>query len=51
MDPLITERIQLFGKKLELCMLGLLSTIIRGRERADQESACDGKIALAHEHN
>jgi len=32
-------------------MLGLLSTIIRGRERANQKSANHGKIALAHEHN
>ena len=32
-------------------MLGLLSTIIRGVERADQESVYPGKIALAHEHN
>jgi len=32
-------------------MLGLLSTIIRERERSDQEKAYDGKIALAHEHN
>ena len=31
--------------------LGLLSTNIRGREQSDQESAIDGKIALAHEHN
>jgi len=31
-------------------MLGLLSMIIRGRERADQESAGHGKIALANEH-
>jgi len=28
-------------------MRGLLSTIIRGRERADQESAYDEKIAHA----
>jgi len=32
-------------------MLGLLSTIIWGREQADQKSATHGKIALAHEHN
>jgi len=31
-------------------MLGLLSTIIRGRERSDQESVTHEKIALAHEH-
>ena len=34
-----------------LCMFGLLSTIIRERERADQESVTHEKIALAHEHN
>jgi len=28
-------------------MLGLLSTIIRRRERTDQESAYDGKIVQA----
>jgi len=38
-------------KKPVLCMLGLLSTIIRGRERSDQESVVNEKIALAHEHN
>ena len=32
-------------------MLGLLSMIIRKRERADQKSANRGKISLAHEHN
>ena len=32
-------------------MLGLLSTIIRGMERADQESVYHGKKTLAHEHN
>ena len=32
-------------------MLGLLSTIITGRERSDQESVTHEKIALAHEHN
>jgi len=51
MDPLVTERSWQSGKKHVLYMLGLLSTIIRGRERSDQESAYDGKIALAHEHN
>jgi len=47
MDPSVTERRQQSGKKPVLCMLGQLSTIIRGRERADQESAYDGKIAQA----
>jgi len=47
MDPSVTERRQLSGKKSVLCMLGLLSTIIRERERADPESAYDGKIAQA----
>jgi hypothetical protein len=28
-------------------MLGLLFTIIKGRERADEESASDGKVAQA----
>ena len=32
-------------------MLRLISTIIRGRERSDQESVTHEKIALAHEHN
>ena len=32
-------------------MLGLLSTIVMGVERADQESIYHGKIALAHVHN
>ena len=35
MDPSVTERRQLSGKKPVLCMLGLLSTNIRGRERSD----------------
>ena len=34
-----------------LCKFGLASTIIRGTERSNQESANDGKIALLHEHN
>jgi len=51
MDPLVAERSEQFGKKPVLCMWGQLSTIIRGRERVDQESVCDGKIALAHEYN
>ena len=49
--PSVTERRNLSGKKPVLCMLGLLSTNIRGMERADQKSAIHGKIALAHEHN
>jgi len=48
MDPSVTERRWQSGKKP---VLGLLSTIIRGMERADQESVYHGKIALAHEHN
>jgi len=32
-------------------MLGLLSTIIGGRERSDLKNASRGKIALANEHN
>jgi len=48
---LVTERRQQSGKKPVLCMWGLLSTIIRRMERADQKNASDGKIALAHEHN
>jgi len=51
MDPLVTERRQQSGKNPVLCMLGLLSIIIRGSERADQKSADQGKVALAHEHN
>jgi len=51
MDASFSERSWQSGKKPILCMLGLLSTIIRGRERADQKSATHGKIALAHEHN
>ena len=47
MDPSITERSRQSGNKPVLCRLGLLSTIIRGRERSDQESANDGKIAQA----
>jgi len=50
-DPSVTERRWQSGKKPVLCMLRLLSTIIRGVERADQESFYHGKIALAHEHN
>jgi len=37
MDPSVTERRQQSGKKSDLCMWGLLSTIIRERERADPE--------------
>jgi len=51
MDPAVTARRWQSGKKHVLCMLGLLSTIIRGRERSDQESVIHEKIALAHEHN
>jgi len=51
MDPLVNERSWQSGKKPVLCMLGLLSTIIRGMERSDQESVAHEKIALAHEHN
>jgi len=51
MDPSVTERRWQSGKKPVLCMLGLLSTIIRGMERADQESVYHSMIALAHEHN
>jgi len=47
MDPSVTERREQSGKKPDLCMWGLLSTIIRERERADPESAYDGKIAQA----
>jgi len=48
MDSLVTERSRQTGKKIVLCMLGLLSTNIRGRERSDEESAGDRKIALVH---
>jgi len=53
MDLLVTERRCQSGKKPVLCMMGLIPTIIRRKERseADQESATDGKIALANEHN
>jgi len=51
MDPSVSERSEQFGKKPVLCMRGQLSTIIRGKERVHQESVCDGKSALAHEHN
>jgi len=47
MDPSVVERNGQSGKKPLLCMLGLLSTIISARERADQESATHGRIALA----
>ena len=50
MDPSVTERRQQSGKKPVLCMLGQLSTIMRGRERSDQESAYDAKIAWAIQH-
>jgi len=36
-DPSVTERSLQSGKKHVWCMLGLLSTIIRGREHADQK--------------
>jgi len=36
MHPPVTERRQQSGKKPVLCMRGQLSTIIRGRERADE---------------
>jgi len=51
MDPLVTERSEQSGQKHVLCMLGLLSTIVREMERADQDSFNHGKIDLAHEHN
>ena len=51
MDPSVTERSKQSGKKPLLCMLGLLSTIIRGREQSVPESANHGKIALGNEHN
>jgi len=47
MDPSVTERSAQTGKKPVLCMRGLLSMIISGREQADQESAYDEKIAQA----
>jgi len=37
MDPSVSERKYKTGKK-QLSELGLVSTIIRGRERSDQES-------------
>jgi len=45
MDPSVTERRKQSGKKPDLCMWGMLSANIRKRERADPESAYDGKIA------
>jgi len=51
MDPLFTERRQQSGKKHVLCMLGLLSTIIRGREQVAQKSATHEKIALVREYH
>jgi len=50
MDPSVTERT---SKKVTIWKdcIGALIHDYQGRERADQESACDGKIALAHEHN
>jgi len=51
MDPSVTERSRQSGKKHVLYMLGLLSTIIRGKEQCDQESVTHEKIALANEHN
>jgi len=47
MDPLVIERRQQSRKKPAMHMWGLLFTIIRGRERADEKSAFDGKIAKA----
>jgi len=41
MDPLVTERRQQSGKKFVLCMLGLLATLILGREQAALRSAYD----------
>ena len=51
MDPLVNERRWQSGKKPVLCMLGLLPTIVSGREWFDQESVNHEKIALAHKHN
>jgi len=51
MNPLDTERSKQSRKKPVLCILGLLTTIIREREQSDQEKASHGKIALANEHN
>jgi len=48
MDPSVTER---SWKEAVLCMFGLLSMIIRERERSDQENANHGKIVLTNEHN
>ena len=45
MEPLVTERSLQSWKKHVLCMRGLLPTIMRGGEQADQESVYDGKIA------
>jgi hypothetical protein len=45
MDPSVAERKWQSGNKPVLCMFGLLSTIIRGLERAVQESATHEKIA------
>ena len=54
MDQTVIERNRQSGKKPVLCMLGmlgLLSTIIRGRERSDPKNASHGKIPLVNEHN
>jgi len=51
MAPSITVRSWQSWKKPVLCMFGLLSTIIRGREWTDQESANHGKIVLTNENN
>jgi len=47
MDPSVTERRQKSGKKPQVCTWEQLSTIVRGGERTDQESASDEKIAQA----
>jgi len=50
MDPLVIKSMQEANnlvKKPVLCMLEVLSTIIRGGEQSDQESATHEKIALA----
>ena len=47
MDPLVTERRQQSAKKPAMRTWGLLFTIIRGRERADEKSDFDGKITKA----
>ena len=46
--PMGSERSKQSGQKP---VLGLLCTIIRGREHSDHKSADHEKIALAHEHD